>query len=391
MTPNYGFGSIDWSTIATDPYFLQLQKNNIAFQAQAQAAAQASQAAQVTTPQAVTNPGIDYATAEPESSNAGLWITGAVGAGTLIYAMAKGKGNPIKGFKAIFGKITKTTSGAQDKLKQLTAIRNSDGTYSYLVPGEVKKYSAPDEIERIAKEYGIDLRQLKSLKSGTSKLEGGVFKYKDKDGKVFEISFANNKITKIHDGKDDVSTLWLGKDAKLNDKDKEFLAELQEYITKAQNMEKSWAKDFTTYNVTREIGDNAATIVYTKGGKPEITSLTTLARLNKDDKAVRAWLQNHQSEKEIFTNKDFLKDGKIPEGAKIPFAEIPYKGNICRFENGEFKGITAGGKYYAKGTKDCDSFLLDETENLTKLYNNFLKGKLPRGTDSSLLKVQIVV
>ncbi len=414
MTPNYGYGAIDWAAVANDPFWKYYQQNNLGFRSTQPSQNQAEQAylkamqeaaAQDTTKAQNIVP--DYKDMQPESSGLSGWITGGLGAAALLTGAAaiKGHGNIFKGFKLmgefITGKAGKLKSKVvnqnQGKLENLVALRNADGTYSYLVPGETVTFkkadiNTPEKLQEIANKYGIDLKELLAFKQGNSTLKSGVFKYKDKNDKVFEITFENNKITKIKDHKDDVTSLWLAKDANLNTKDKEFLAELEDFISNAQKMEKGWAKNFVSCDITRTLGDNIAKISYQKGTKPVVTSLTTLEHLGQDNKAVRAWLQNHEAEKELFTNKTFLEKGIIPEGAKVEYAEIPYKGKICRFENGKFRGIQevgTNGKYYAKGSKDCDSFLLDEETNITKLYENFLKGNLPKGTNKSEIKLKL--
>ena len=90
MAPEYGMGAIDWSTIATDPYFMQLQRNNVAFQAaQAQAQAEAQYTPQVTEP-TLSVPQVDYSTVQPAESGSAGWVSGAMGATALISALAIG-------------------------------------------------------------------------------------------------------------------------------------------------------------------------------------------------------------------------------------------------------------------------------------------------------------
>jgi len=400
MTPNYGYGSTDWAAIANDPFWQYYQQNNLGFRStqpsqnqveQAYLRAMQEAAAEDTTKTQNIVP--DYKEIKPESSGISAWVTGGLGAAVLLTGAAAitGHGNVSKGFKKIAefvtgkaGNLKQKVTGTQGKLQNLVALRNADGSYTYFVPNKTKKY-AQAEINNLAETYGIDLRALRRFKQGTTKLEGAVFNY---NGKT--ITVKDGEIIAIKEGINDVTAKYLGDNVVLEGENQLFINNVNDIISNPKKIGKTWKEAVEEMTFKREIGDHIATVKYEKGKGRTITELATLEPLDKDSDAVRSWLQNHKTDKNIFTNEDFINKGIIPEGAKVEFAEIPYKGKVCRFENGEFKGVIIDNQYYAKGSEKCDSFLFEEESNLADFYKNFLKGKLPSGTNKREIKVKIM-
>ena len=134
------------------------------------------------------------------------------------------------------------------------------------------------------------------------------------------------------------------------------------------------------YKLQSEVGDNTAHIIYGGKNKPVIKELTTLKPVSVTDDAVKAWTYDHPEAKTLL-GKDVFKDNvyKIPEGMKASDARITSSdGIVYHFENGEIKGISKDGKYYAKGKKECNVILTDKEEDIKTVYEQLLNGNVEK-------------
>lgn len=299
---------------------------------------------------------VNYATASPDTSNTGLWVTGAVGAAALITFMAKGKGgNPIDGAKKIwnslFNSTKKSAESVSSKLETLRIIKKGDKKECF-IPGERATYKGTAAKDYM-NSYGIDPRSLTSFKNGTSKLTSGTFKTES----GYTVTFEGDKIIKLVNKRGADVTKTATKDVR---------EKIKEEIETVKEMQKGWMKGFTEAKVRREVGDNIVQVIYKPKQSPVITELNALKPLKLEDDAVKAWYYAHPEEK---LAKDALKKFKAPEGMKVGEAKIPVKGVIYHFENGEIKGITKDGKFIPKGKKECDALLADKEEEMKKVYD----------------------
>ena len=102
----YGIDSLGYGSYASDPYFMYYLQNaygnkSDATQKKAETKSETATVPTVSTDNVIKEPKKE----DKKSSNAGLWIAGAVGAAALIYAGRNGKTKPLcDGIKNLFGK-----------------------------------------------------------------------------------------------------------------------------------------------------------------------------------------------------------------------------------------------------------------------------------------------
>ena len=233
QSPQYSYGAIsgmDYRTLMNNPYLLAaLQSPNVNFKAnETSQTTNPTGAGLTTTAQTTASDGaipVNYAIAEPDSSNTGLWVTGTIGAAALIACAAKGKGgNIIDGAKKIFGGLFKSSKKkaadvVSNKLQNIQVIKRGK-TIECFVPGEKFTIKGNDKVLNHLNTYGINPKSITGLNEGETVLNGGVF-----NRKGYEITFEGNKITKILDksGKD-VTAQYFGRGVKLDDKKRNFIS-----------------------------------------------------------------------------------------------------------------------------------------------------------------------
>ncbi len=397
-----GVNGIGSSSYYTDPYFLYaLNSYNPNFQgmtnvpsatgteqtannAAAAATANTTNTANTASNTTASNPAFT-GEEEKSSSHTGLIVTGLTGTAALIYAAKRGNGKGIKaGFKNIWKSIT-GNKAAQETAKdaassvsdKLRAALDKKGNLVYTIPGKNKTVKGVNEINKYAKEYDINTKQLQKFNSENSTLKGYEFTYKDggidnvvrvKDGKIVDI---NNGVKSI---KDDILDSTKPEDIA-------FVEKLEKQIAKIEQGTSGNAsayKGLRNIEYQTQIGDDTVTVLRKSiDSKPEIRELTTLERFSQDSEALKAYLYNNPEAKQAFVQKT-LEKGRIPEGVKIESFDYNFSRNIqCKYKDGKLEGIVKDGKYYEKGTDTCDAFLADNEEILNKAIEKLLKkGKL---------------
>ena len=383
----YGIDSLGYGSYASDPYFMYYLQNaygnkSDATQKKAETKSETATVPTVSTDNVIKEPKKE----DKKSSNAGLWIAGAVGAAALIYAGRNGKTKPLcDGIKNLFGK-GKTM--VENKLKPSTkfhAIMGEDGKLTFIIPDK-KVTLKGSEAENFAKKHGIDLKKLTTFRKD-SKLTEYAFKFED-GGKMNTIYVKDGKIVDINNGTESVK--YLLDSAK--DEHVEFIKKLNAQISKIEKREKGGLKGLTDVKWTTQIGDDTITIAkadFNKKTPIKDLNLETLGRYSEDSNEVQAHLFNNPKLKNLYTS-DTLKGGKLPEGMKVE--SFSYKFNhdgvdtLCHYKNGEIVGITENGKYYARGTDVCDAFLGRKSDTLKIIIEKIFKdNKIPKDVKAVLV------
>lgn len=377
-------GGNNYVSLMNDPYFLAaLQSYNPNFKSSqtANITQQYADNSTITTP-ASNNAGIpvNYATTEPDNSNTGLWVTGAIGAAALIGLGAKGGGNPLKGAKALYEKFFKSGSSKvsdmlSQKLNNIRILRNGDKV-ECLVPGETTKITKhKDAISHLEQYFGSSAsKDIFNVTKGKSILNGGTFVFETGD----VVTFEGGKITKIVNKKGkDITKLFFEKGVTLEGDNKTFIDNLNAFINNAKEMKQGWTKGFRSADITRELGDNTARITYGGKTKPVIQELTTLKPVEATDDAVKAWAYDHPEAKVLLEDATF-KNYKAPKGMKVGEAQITSNGIVYHFKNGEIVGITNKDGYFAKGKKECNIVLVEKEQDIKAAYEQLFSGNIEK-------------
>lgn len=367
MTPPYYYNAFSGadSTLLNNQYLLAaLASRNVNFKAsetsQAQNTSDDLTSLYDTSTSSSGNNGIIPASSssaqQATSSNAGFWVTGAIGAAALIAYATKGKGGKI--LSSFFNSAKKSISAKNGVLQNIKVLKKGNKVMCF-VPGQRVKLTEPNRISNYIRECGIDRQALVGLKEGSSRLVGGTFKTQN----GYTVTFEGDKIIKI---------VKKNKSLDIKSFDKTKLEEIKSEIETAKEMNEHWTKGFTEAKVIREVDDNIATVVYKKRPneyvKPEITELNALKMLEREDKAVKSWLYEHPEEN-VIIGKNVFKRNNAPDGMKVGEASFTAKGITYHFNNGEIVGITKEGKYIAKGKVDCNEILADNEEEMKKIYD----------------------
>lgn len=337
---------------------------------------------------------------EESSSNAGLVVGGllTVGAGALLYKAHKKGGDKgiAEGFKQIWrgfrGKAATTGESAVEKASERTAetvtskfnaIMGKDGKLVYTIPGKTKTISGQKAVEDFANQYDIDLNKLMRLNKN-SKLNG--YKFEFEDGGIKNIiTVKDGKIVDIHNGTTSIKHML---ESGVPDEIR-FTEKLKDKVAQIEKRESGWGKGLTDIQWTTQIGDNTLNITKANlkhGTKTSKIELTSLERLGEDSDAVKAYFYRNPELKNIFTSKEIAK-GKLPEGMKIESFVQKFDDKVkCHYKDGELSGITREGKYFAKGTDECDAFLGENQDVLNKMIERIFKdNKLPTDINAVLV------
>ena len=401
MAPQYGLGGFDLANYANDPYFLAtLNSYNPNFRAAQSAAggydaatmAALQQAAQgngatTSTSQAATLPQVDYATTKPESSNTGLWVTGALGAAALITAGVKGKGNIVKGFEKIFSGLTgkASESATSNNFRQITSqltARRVGGKTLYTVPEHTTTITGTDAVKTYAENNGISLGTNRlRYESGVSKIRKCSFEHqiKDADGKITQ----TYNVT-LNNGNFDIVDA-AGKSIK-EEIQKNHLTDFNEIANRVTTIQSgvvkgnySAFKGLKDLEYVNDLGDDVITIARTPA-QIQATELKTLERFEENSDIVQKWFGDHAGQQELFTAKEFRK-GKIPEGMKVEKFTDKIGNSTFYYTNGEVAGVEIGGKYYAKGSTKADAEINRNKDKIAKLIKNVFEDRkfVPEG------------
>ncbi len=394
MASGYGIGSIGTSYM-NDPYLMYaLNSYNPNFMGTQSSGAMSGYPGmpEVTTPYAepsVNTPTTTVPT-EESGSNTGLIVGGALATAAAVGALVKGKGNPVKGVKAIWkslsGKGEATTKEAvkevSDKIK---AFKSRNGSIVYTIPGRNKTIKNPAEIQSYAQQYGIDLKQLSKFNSEKSKLTEYKFKYED-GGRINTVTVKNGEITDINNGTKSIKEIL----ESTNGDDIKFVEALNKRVNdieKGISGNQSAYKDLFDIRYQTQIGDNIVNMSRSSiGSKAKVEELTTLERFGQNSEALKAYLYNNPEAKNIFLSKEFKK-GKLPQGMKVESFDYNFNKDIkCHYKNDKLAGITVGGKYYERGTDKCDAFLADNEDIIKKQIDKLFKdGKVPNNINAVLV------
>jgi len=393
MAPDYSINGIG-SSYATDPYFWKAYNSPnfmAGYQSQLATAANAAATQQTSSTQATTSnvSALPQTSAKEESSGGGLIAAGllaAGGIGATIYAAKKGNGKGvIQGFKNIFGIGKNAETEAAKAYSQIRASVDKNGKLTYTLPGKTKTLTSSTAINDYASKYGIDLKPLSKFNSKTSKLTGYKFTIAD-GGKVNTVTVKNGEIVDIHNGTKSIKEILESTNAddiKFVDKIKDKIAKVE----KGASGNQSAYKDLTNIEYQTQIGDDIVTMTRTSiSAKPQISALTTSERFAEDAEALKAYLYNNPDAKEVFLSQA-LKKGKLPDGIRVESFDYSFDKHIkCHFKDGQLTGITQDGKYYAKGTDKCDSFLADNESVVNKAVDKIKEsGKLSKYENAVLV------
>ncbi len=330
---------------------------------------------------------------ETNSSNAGIIVGGllTVGAGALLYKAHKKGGDKglAEGFKQIWNGLrgkgtqaaTEATGGAVENAtaetvtSKFSAMMGADGKLVYTIPGKTKTISGKNAVEDFANKYDIDLKKLTRFNKN-SKLDGYKFVFED-GGIKNTVTVKNGEIIDIHNGTTSIKNVT----ESTIPNEIRFVDKLRAKVAQIEKREAGWGKGLTDVQWTTQIGDN--TLKITKANLKAKTAaskveLTSLERFAEDSDAVKAYFYRNPEAKALFTSKD-LTNGKLPKGMKIESYVHNFDATTkCHYKDGELVGITKGGKYFAKGSDECDAFLGENQDVLKKVIEKIFKdNKLP--------------
>ena len=161
--PSYNagmFSGMDYNSLMNNPYlYYAMMSPNLNFKAAQENKATNEKAEAASNDASNNGTAVDYAAIQPDESNTGMWVTGAIGAAALIACMAKGGGNPIKGAKALYQKFfksaeSKTSEAAKTALEKMQAVKNGRGEIKLNVPDKTTTFAGKN-IRPGVDEYGI--------------------------------------------------------------------------------------------------------------------------------------------------------------------------------------------------------------------------------------------
>lgn len=404
-----------------DPYLLAtLQTYNPNFkgsqyvtEADATRVAQVPQLPATTGSNVASLPQADYS--EAPDSNTGLVLgAGAIAAGAAT--LIAGKGNPVKGGQKIWGAIknifTKKSkdvtldaagnviNGAKGKLEGIR-VRMVNGKPVYNIAGKTTSETNQAAIQGILDKDKKLARQLQSIRYGTGEttITAGTFTLKDK-GFTNYIEFEGDKIKRIWTDSEELTSKFV-ENGKLKTnlegvEDNRFVERIEEYISKIKSCDKDVVRGKDTalrdFTYTTQIGDATAEVTRKQlaqhgAATDNITfnKLTTLKDYSADSDEVLAYVSRSRENGvniDSIVAKQFVKDGKLPEGYKVQEFTLPNKGTPIKVVDGKVEGITIGGKYYGKDTDKCRAYLERDNHSkaIEKMIENALKdNNIPKG------------
>ena len=315
-----------------------------------------------------------------KKSNIGWWIAGGLAVAGLAVCAWRGGGNPIKGAKEIWSKVSgKAASAADGATKQFTIEKSADGSLSCLIPEKTTKITGTSAIETFGKTHGVDLKQLAQF---------------GKDSEVLEYSLnigkGDNAVTAIIKNGEIAQTLRGGKEVKLVDslaqQDVDIVSKIKAQIQEVVGRDKSNASEYfnglTNIRYGNTSGDEIAEVIMKSAkDKPIIEQLTTLERFKPDAKAVTECLNGSELQ-EILKKGIITPEGKLADGLKIQsfdqnitttsnwFTKMlghDGKNVTCRFTDGQLTRITVDGTFYKPGMNEFDTFV-DKNKALIDEY-----------------------
>ena len=397
MDTPYNFGGIsgyNYNSLMNDPYFLMaLNSYNPNFKSSQTSAVQQAAQTQAETGN-ISQTSIDaaksvnYAKVQPDTSNTGLWVTGAIGAAALIGLGAKGHGNPIKGTKTLFEKIFKSsTSGSSETintvLKNLTAVKEPDGTIRFMIPNKTTTLSG-SAINRFASKHGVQeavSSERQAFNAGKSKIDTFVF---SSGAEKYVVKAENGVITAVKD-KTGSDILKRMQDAETGHADALRLEGLQNILKelgKTKDVDKSVLNGVTNIRYTNTYGDDVLQLTLKNyGDTPQLRKFTTLQRFDFNDNEMQA-LKLASNEK-IFANSKFFKDGKLVDGVQVSrFSDSIGGGNIGNFEGQKLVSITkADGTVLPADSAGYESIKNKYKKDIDKLVNKIFvkRDYIPNG------------
>lgn len=409
----YDINSIN--ALGSDPMFLAaLQAYNPNFMGAQQVAP--ADATYVQKPQVVQSqqaqalPKADYSEGSDSSTGMVVGLSAvAAGAASLIYAAKKGNGEGIiKGFKNIFKsnnavkEAAEAVTGGAKKTAPLENIRvmMKGGKPVYYIPGKTTTTKNATEIQNLINNDS-ELKKLTGLRfrTGETNINSGTFRIKS-GSQEYSITFDGKKVTKIEQltgkGKGNITDKYIDKDGKFLDKFKDDAMQ-EKADAFSERLNKILQGDFaeissketnlTDFVYTTKMGDSVAKIrrqqISTHNAPKDnikIEELTTLKEFKADDDAVLAYVRTAResgNNVDSIIGKDFLKNGKLPDGYKVHEFTIKDNGHDVKIVDGKVDSIYIDGKWHKKGSEKCEAYLergnradVIEKEIAKKLKNN---------------------
>ena len=393
MSNGYGIDSIN--ALGSDPMFwAALQAYNPNFRGTQQVAAtdalyvQKPEVTQSLPAQQVRALQADYT---EEDSNALAWIGGGVGASALLggldIAFCKGKhlkkiGNCFKGKAEKAAKAAEAVTGGAKKTAPLENIRvmMKGGKPVYYIPGKTTTTKNATEIQNLINNDS-ELKKLTGLRfrTGETNINSGTFRIKS-GSQEYSITFDGKKVTKIEQltgkGKGNITDKYIDKDGKFLDTFKDDAMQ-EKADAFSERLNKILQGDFaeigsketnlTDFVYTTKMGDSVAKIrrqqISTHNAPKDnikIEELTTLKEFKADDDAVLAYVRTAResgNNVDSIIGKDFLKNGKLPDGYKVHEFTIKDNGHDVKIVDGKVDSIYIDGKWHKKGSEKCEAYL----------------------------------
>ena len=410
MSNGYDINSIN--ALGSDPGFLAAwQTYNPNFRGTQQA--EPADATYVQKPEVVQSqqtqalPKADYS--ESSDSSTGMVVgLGAVAAGaaSLIYAAKKGNGEGIiKGFKNIFKskdavkEAAEAVTGGAKKTAPLENIRvmMKGGKPVYYIPGRTTTTKTPAEIQNLINNNS-ELKKLTGFRfrTGETNINSGTFRIKS-GSQEYSITFDGKKVTMIEQltgkGKGKITDQYIDKDGKFLDKFKDDAMQ-EKADAFSERLNKILQGDFaeigsketnlSNFTYTTKMGDSTAKIyrqqISTHNAPKDnikIEELTTLKEFKADDDAVLAYVRTAResgNNVDSIIGKDFLKNGKLPDGYKVHEFTIKDNGHDVKIVDGKVDSIYIDGKWHKKGSEKCEAYL--ERGNRDKIIAKRVANKL---------------
>ena len=374
----YGNSSLGLS----DPYMMYALKsmnaNNPAFKAQQTNAVQNTTSANTTaqSPQ-IAAQSVQPQLTQKESSNAGLWITGALGAAAII-GMVKGKSiNPLKYYKGLLGGAeNKTADIVNNKYKsQNMTVRVVDGTKFYTLPERrlANPIQGKDNVTKYASMHDIDIRHNRlRFQSGVSKINECEFTHTIKGT---EGTADRNLTVKFNNGKYEI---FEGGTKLEGDALTSIQTEVDKIASRVSIIESgivqgniSAFKGLKNVKYTNDLGDDVITVTR-KPLLPNLTSrtleaekLSTLERFEEDSDAVQAYLLNNNIPDKVVTAK-FKSGSVLPESFKVKKDVLTVGKNKFVLEDGKVIEVIKDGKPYRAGTEIADAEINRNSKEINK-------------------------
>ena len=401
--PSYNagmFSGMDYNSLMNNPYlYYAMMSPNINFKA-AQEKKTTNENAE-TASSAASNTGVvDYAAVQPDESNTGLWVTGAIGAAALIGCMAKGGGNPIKGAKALYQKFfksaeTKTSEDAKTVLSKMQAVKNGNGEIKLNVPDKTKTF-AGNKIQAGVNEYGIQQAVSESRQAFNPEISAVQSFHITTPEDSYTVFIKNGEVTKVVSAlmkkDEDVLARLTNAGAETSDaKILERFKKIAEELGKdPKEVDKSILKGVKNIRYSNKYGDDTLNMVMSEYGTvPKLQTLKTLEQFDKTSEVVKKYTPS-DSEK-LFTGELvqttglISKKGTLVDGVGVLRCdEEIVSGTRCFFEGDKLVKIVQGENTYTEGSFGFIDFVKNNEKAIEQfkkdVFVDKIASKIPNGS-----------